>query len=324
MALQPYRYEDGVLTLGDEVMTILFFADALDMPWVKCRPFHNFLGATNISQTLARVHNEDKMSLKDLVEMKGEPARTLPTNAEIPNHDDHNEGKTIYINESGLYAVALKSTKPEAMTFQRWVTTDVLPSIRRTGGYVSQRLDGMDRKRLLEDVEGTIRTVVQDEMKQHHVWSFSKRSRNHRELMEIGRIVHGQALRELDQAEHVVRIVDFLRDRIEALAWAQHGRKFKSIYTVELKRMKLRECREEGLPPPVAFNQGEHRIVYTEADADLMIQVLVACEPRFEAIAGRDAHLFLRPRRGQRSIVEFMQPREASDSDAGSPAAPSE
>lgn len=305
-------------------MTILFFADAPDMPWVKCKPFHNFLGASNISQTLARVHNEDKMSLMALVERKGEPTRTLPTNAETPNHDDRNEGKAIYINESGLYAVALKSTKPEAMTFQRWVTTDVLPSIRRSGGYVSQRPDGMDRKRLLEDVEQTVRAAVQSEMQQHHVWNFSKRSRNHRELMEIGRIVHGRALRELDQAEHVVRIVDFLKDRIEPLAWEQCGRKFKSIYTIELKKMKLRECREEGLPPPVAFNQGEHRIVYTDADADLMVQVLAACQRRFAAIAGRDAHLCLRPRRGQRSIVEFMRQSEASDSDGGSPGAPSE
>ena len=80
--------------------------------------------------------------------------------------------------------------------------------------------------------------------------------------------------------------------------------------------MKLRECREEGIPPPVTFNQGEHRIVYTEADMDLMIRVLEACRPRFELIATRD--VLTRPRRGQRSIVEFMQSAAAQENeDAG-------
>ena len=40
------------------------------------------------------------------------------------------------INESGLYKIVLRSDKPEAREFQRWVTHDVLPQIRRTGGYI--------------------------------------------------------------------------------------------------------------------------------------------------------------------------------------------
>lgn len=41
------------------------------------------------------------------------------------------------INESGLYHVILRSDKPEAKPFRRWVTSEVLPSIRRTGGYIA-------------------------------------------------------------------------------------------------------------------------------------------------------------------------------------------
>ena len=39
------------------------------------------------------------------------------------------------INESGLYALVLRSRKPEARKFAKWVTSQVLPSIRKTGGY---------------------------------------------------------------------------------------------------------------------------------------------------------------------------------------------
>lgn len=41
------------------------------------------------------------------------------------------------INESGLYNVILRSDKPEAKPFRKWVTYEVLPSIRRTGGYIA-------------------------------------------------------------------------------------------------------------------------------------------------------------------------------------------
>lgn len=42
------------------------------------------------------------------------------------------------INESGLYSVVLRSDKPEAKAFKRWVTHEVLPSIRRTGAYFTE------------------------------------------------------------------------------------------------------------------------------------------------------------------------------------------
>lgn len=44
--------------------------------------------------------------------------------------------KTIVINESGLYSLVFSSKLPSAKSFKRWVTKDVLPSIRKTGGYI--------------------------------------------------------------------------------------------------------------------------------------------------------------------------------------------
>ncbi|BCQ40926.1 hypothetical protein ERHA54_35290 [Erwinia rhapontici] len=43
--------------------------------------------------------------------------------------------KPMLVNESGLYTLILKSRKPQAKRFKRWVTADVLPSIRATGSY---------------------------------------------------------------------------------------------------------------------------------------------------------------------------------------------
>ncbi|MDI7697260.1 BRO family protein [Acinetobacter baumannii] len=49
---------------------------------------------------------------------------------------------TNLVNESGLYSLVLTSRKPEAKQFKKWVTSDVLPSIRKNGGYiVGQEVD---------------------------------------------------------------------------------------------------------------------------------------------------------------------------------------
>lgn len=44
------------------------------------------------------------------------------------------------VNESGLYSVILRSDKPEAKPFRKWVTSEVIPSIRRTGSYQKKQL----------------------------------------------------------------------------------------------------------------------------------------------------------------------------------------
>ena len=50
---------------------------------------------------------------------------------------DSNRGMTI-INESGLYSLILSSKLPSAKEFKHWVTAEVLPTIRKTGGYINQ------------------------------------------------------------------------------------------------------------------------------------------------------------------------------------------
>ena len=69
-------------------------------------------------------------------------------------------GDTNIINESGLYSVILRSDKPQAKQFKRWVTHEVLPSIRETGSYrtlqasvsdldsLSRRIDVLEKEAL--------------------------------------------------------------------------------------------------------------------------------------------------------------------------------
>lgn len=60
------------------------------------------------------------------------------------------QGETWFINESGLYNVILRSDKPEAKPFRKWVTGTVLPTIRRTGSYSVNALPDSTKAALAE------------------------------------------------------------------------------------------------------------------------------------------------------------------------------
>ena len=55
------------------------------------------------------------------------------------------EQNLVFVSESGLYALVLSSKLPQAKVFKHWVTSEVLPQIRKTGGYIPTR--GTERGR---------------------------------------------------------------------------------------------------------------------------------------------------------------------------------
>ena len=60
-------------------------------------------------------------------------------NSKTQGHFDPELGQrgSWLINESGLYSLIMSSKLPTAKQFKRWVTSDVLPSVRKNGGYIS-------------------------------------------------------------------------------------------------------------------------------------------------------------------------------------------
>lgn len=100
--LQVFNYESS------EVRTIMRNGE----PWFCLVDVCRVLGIKNPSQMADRL-DQDERSMFDI----------------------GRQGKTWFINESGLYNVILRSDKPEAKPFRKWVTSEVLPSIRRTGAY---------------------------------------------------------------------------------------------------------------------------------------------------------------------------------------------
>ena len=89
----------------------------------------------------ATINNEPWFVAKDVCDALG---ISNPTDALKRLDDDERarfnlgrQGEANIVNEPGLYSLILASRKPEAKAFKRWITHEVLPAIRRDGGYIS-------------------------------------------------------------------------------------------------------------------------------------------------------------------------------------------
>ena len=97
---------------------------------VRILPMLGYSQVLGYSHPLKAIHmhidSEDKEEMLELVykggAQNGHPFRNV-------------QRGTIYVNESGLYSLVLCSQLESAHTFKRWVTSQVLPSIRKTGRY---------------------------------------------------------------------------------------------------------------------------------------------------------------------------------------------
>ena len=110
MEIQTFNFEN------QQVRTI----EIENEPWFVGKDVAEILGYTNTPKAI-RDHVDEEDKLTERIVLSGQ-------NREV-----------IIINESGLYSLILSSKLPNAKKFKRWVTSEVLPSIRKHGGYLTEQ-----------------------------------------------------------------------------------------------------------------------------------------------------------------------------------------
>ena len=90
-------------------------------PWFVAKDVCDVLGISNNRDALAALDEDEKSNV----------GKNDVSNIEVPNR-----GLSL-INESGLYALVIRSNKPNARKFRKWITSEVLPAIRKTGQYAA-------------------------------------------------------------------------------------------------------------------------------------------------------------------------------------------
>ena len=99
-----------------EVRTVLIGDDV----WFIAKDICDILGLSDVSRSVEKLEDDEKLIRKIFVSGQ--------------NRD------ILIINESGLYTLIIRSNKPEARQFRKWVTAEVLPSIRKHGLYAVDEL----------------------------------------------------------------------------------------------------------------------------------------------------------------------------------------
>lgn len=155
---------NNIIKYNDEEIIVII--DNNNMPWFSAINVANVLGYNNTRKAIIKnVARQDRTSFSDLKKFMND----IPKNM---------QPHSIYINESGLYSLVLNSKKPIAKDFRQWVTSEVLPSIRKTGTYeiekkyinkldeLNEELDKKNYK--LKDARKQIRILKHNQKKKNY------------------------------------------------------------------------------------------------------------------------------------------------------------
>lgn len=113
--------------------------DECEQYWFAGIDVCNILGLENPTQSVESL-DEDEKKLDYILDSSGQ------------------QRKTWTINEFGLYSLVLKSRKPEAREFKRWITHEVLPAIRKAGRYTTDQ--ERDREEAILKMTGKLRSLT--------------------------------------------------------------------------------------------------------------------------------------------------------------------
>lgn len=145
----------------------------------------------------------------------------------------HNTGEN-FLTESGVYKLIFKSHKEEAEKFQDWVTDEVLPTIRKTGGYVNN--DELFINTYLPFADDTTKSLFKGTLetvrKQNEVIAEQKKTIEHKEDVIIGLVD------EIDLAQKrqvLVRVVKYKTSNYRE-RWNELYKQFEMKYHIDLKR----------------------------------------------------------------------------------------
>ena len=178
----------------------------------------------------------DIKNINDNIRNMNEKQVIKLTNSKIGKTDFrklHNTGEN-FLTESGVYKLIFKSHKEEAEKFQDWVTDEVLPTIRKTGGYVNN--DELFINTYLPFADDTTKSLFKGTLetvrKQNEVIAEQKKTIEHKEDVIIGLVD------EIDLAQKrqvLVRVVKYKTSNYRE-RWNELYKQFEMKYHIDLKR----------------------------------------------------------------------------------------
>ncbi|KAK9844353.1 hypothetical protein WJX74_001218 [Apatococcus lobatus] len=127
--------DSQLLLVGDKRISFLLVGDDRQ-PWFQAKPLAEVLGYNDTDQAIRNnVRDIHRQSLRSLIDTFG--GAISFSNTPVPQTGPPRPPQTVFVDEPGLYSLLMRSSRREAERFQEWVTAVVLPTIRRTGAFVT-------------------------------------------------------------------------------------------------------------------------------------------------------------------------------------------
>lgn len=143
----PATFSENVFRFGDSAIRVILKSEN---PWFIATDIAECLGYRNAPDAARHLDDDEKDT---------HIVRTLG-----------GKQKLTIINESGLYALVLRSRKPEARKFAKWVTGEVLPAIRKTGSYaVEQKSSPPKPRRWYVCLDSSGEQMIKELTEDHYV-----------------------------------------------------------------------------------------------------------------------------------------------------------
>lgn len=186
-----------------------------DAPWFVAKDVCDILGIGNVSQASGALDEDERLiyTLHIAGQNRDDDEKLIQTLLVSGQNR-----KILLVSESGLYALIIRSNKPAARKFRKWITSEVLPSIRKTGGYTTSKEQLQEKIELMEEIiklqreniklTGNVtqrktkttskpqnETSIDSELQNHHLWKFLKDAEI--KLRGDGSITLAELLREL-------------------------------------------------------------------------------------------------------------------------------
>jgi prophage antirepressor-like protein len=167
------------------------------------------------------------------------------------------QGETNFITESGLYAVILRSDKPNAKGFRRWVTSEVLPSIRKTGNYSAKPMTTEEKIKLL--AQGNTELAERVDRVEDKIGSLENDMPLYGcEIDEVQKLVKRKAVSVLGGKDSEAYADRSIRSQTFKDIYCQLKREFGCVATYKsIKRRYIDNVREfiDGYSAPTALSE---------------------------------------------------------------------
>lgn len=143
---------NNIITFNHNELGTMRAVNSGDMPWFVGKDVAERLGYSNPSDAIYRhIDDEDKQVV--MLDIPADPQNTDEPQKSI------GKASTTLINESGMYSLVLRSKLPAAKRFKRWVTSEVLPSLRRSGTYSTNKVSA-EQNRILIETNNQLAAVI--------------------------------------------------------------------------------------------------------------------------------------------------------------------